>query len=133
MVAHGQSLLDEDWEPKLPFSRNKVVGSAAAVVEGFDCWLAALGYEREGLYYRVTKENADTVAMFSHGGSSSAIFAHLFNLTFPFICGAIHQDFTAITVITLDGGEGSLITPRVEIFNDARHIAGITTTQGYSN
>lgn len=132
MVAAGQSVLEPDWAVKEPFCKNKVVQSAKVAVEGFDGWLAERGYRREGLYYRVCGGNDKTLVMASHGGSSSAVFAHLMNLTFPFVCAAIQPDFTAITVFEFEGEEGSLITPRVELMNDSRHIAGIEGEQQYN-
>jgi len=125
MVARGQSVIDFQWAEKEPFSRNYVVERAQKAAENFDQWLAALGYERDGLYYRVRSENRDTVAMVSHAGASSAVFAHLFNLPFSFLCAAARPDFTAISVISFDGKEGNLISPAITLLNDARHIAGL--------
>ena len=49
--------------------------------------LEELGYTREGKYYRVTGEDTEkTVAMFSHGGASSAALSHMFNIPFPQFC-----------------------------------------------
>lgn len=69
--------------------------------------------------------------MTSHAGSSSAVLAHLFNLSFPFVCAALKPDFTSITVISFDGANGSLISPIMEVLNDARHIAGIHVDKAY--
>ena len=79
MVAQGESLLDPQWKEKEPFRRNKVVQCVANVAAGTDEWLATLGYTREGLYYRAGKDTAHTVAVFGHGGASTAILAHLLN------------------------------------------------------
>ena len=122
IVSKGQSLMNADWEEKEPYSKNKVVGFAQNVVKGFDAWLSSLGYEREGLYYRVRSANGDTVVLASHGGSSSAALAHLFNLNFPFVCATLKPDFTSVTIVSLEGEEGSLISPIIEILNDSRHI-----------
>ena len=131
MVAKGQLLMDVEWDEHKPFCENKVVSCVQHVIEGFDRWLATLGYERDGLYYRVLSGNADTVVMTSHGGSSSAVLAHLFNLPFPFVCASIKPDFTAITVVSFGGEDGSLIAPTIEILNDARHIANIEGDKVY--
>lgn len=126
MVAKGQSVTDDDWASKEPFCRNKVVQRTQKVIDGFDRWLEDLGYVKDGLYYRVRRNNPDTVVMASHGGSSSAALARLLNLTFPFMCATIRPEFTGITILSFDGEEGSLIKPTIEIANDARHIKGIT-------
>lgn len=125
MVAHGLALNDPQWHSKEPFCRNKAVASVQAVQEGLDRWLSELGFAREGLYYRVPEKDPGTVAMVSHGGSSAAALARLFDLPFPLVCGCMNADFTAVTVVALEGEPGSLICPRFEILNDARHIAGI--------
>ena len=124
IVSKGENLLD-DWLSRPMFEKSKLPASVTSTVDGFDQWLAGLGYERDGLYYRVCRKNDDTVAMVSHGGSSSAVLAHLFNLSFLYFCGTVHPDFTAITIVYFDGEKGSLITPRIEILNDCRHIEGI--------
>lgn len=125
MVSNGQSVMNMDWANEEPFCKNVVVKCVQKVSAGFDDLLATLGYQREGYYYRVEKENNDTVFMVSHGGSSSAALSHLLNIPFPQCCASISPNFTAITVISLSGNVGSLTVPRIEILNDARHIVGI--------
>lgn len=125
MVTNGQSVMSMDWANEEPFCKNVVVKFVQNVSAEFDSLLATLGYQREGYYYRVEKENNDTVFMVSHGGSSSAALSHLLNIPFPQCCASISPNFTAITVISLSGNVGSLTVPRIEILNDARHIAGI--------
>lgn len=131
MVSRGQNIMDADWAQKEPFVHNKVVGYVQTVREGFDRWLSSLGYEREGLYYRVRHGNRDTVVMASHGGSSSIALARLFNLEFPFVCATLKPDFTSVTVVSLEGDDGSLISPIMKLLNDARHITHISTDAVY--
>ena len=131
MVAAGQTLLSPAWAEEELFARNRVTENVLKVGENFDRWLANLGFEREGEFYRVHSNRYSTVMMVSHGGSSSAVMSHLFNLPFPFVCSAFCPDFTAITVVSLAGDEGSLAAPSFEIMNDARHIAGIEAEKMY--
>ncbi len=125
MVAQGEGLLSPNWAEEDRFSNNKVKFLVENIAVEFDKLLETLGYVREGLYYRVAKENTDTVAMVSHGGSSSAVFSHLLNLPFPFICEVLRNRLTSVTILTLKGEEGALISPRIEVMNDAGHINGI--------
>ncbi len=122
MVTDGQSVMSTDWETVEPFCQNKVVTYTHTASDGFDELLATLGYQREGYYYRVTEKNTDTVFMVSHGGSSSAVISHMLNIPFPQFCATVRPDFTAITIINMHGETGDLITPHVELLNDARHI-----------
>lgn len=125
MVADARTLMSSTWFAEDPFARNTVTKNVRKVGENFDLWLADMGYVREGEYYRITAPRYQTVAMVSHGGSSSAVMSHLFNLPFPFVCSALCPDFTAVTVVNFPGESGSLSAPQFEIMNDARHIAGL--------
>ena len=126
MVRAHESMLSSDWTRREGFAQSKVVAEVEKASKGFDGLLETLGYVREGEYYRVKKESNETVVVVSHGGSSCAVLAHLFNLTFPFVCNTFHIDFTGICEVRFTGKEGELITPRFGVFNDAKHIEGIT-------
>ena len=127
LASEGTSLSNKEWRNEYPFCRSIVVERCETVIQGIDAWLAELGYEREGDYYRVTKENQyKTVAMFSHAGSSSAAMSHMLNIPFPQFCGCFSIDFTSVTVIHLSSKVGELVSPKIELFNDAKHINGIT-------
>lgn len=122
-IAQGFSLMDEEWLKHPPFCNNIVFSELERVARESDNWLESLGYRREGTNYRVIGENTDrTIALFSHGGSSSALFAHMLNLPFFYLCRALCPDFTAVTVLTLSDETGTLTAPTIEIANDSRHI-----------
>lgn len=125
LILREKSVVERGWQDLEGFVNNKVTDCVEKVVGGFDRLLAELGYQREGLYYRVKKANPDTVFMVSHGGSSSAAISHMLNIPLPHFCATMRPKFTAITVITLSGEVGSLVTAHVELMNDARHIEGI--------
>ncbi len=124
-VSLGYSLMDEGWTKTPPFANNVVFSEIERVAQEADEWFESLGYRREGTNYRVIGDNTDrTIALFSHGGSSSALFSHLLNLPFFYLCRAICPDFTSITVISLGDEKGTLTAPMIEYANDSRHIRG---------
>ncbi|MBR5680592.1 MAG: histidine phosphatase family protein [Clostridia bacterium] len=127
LVNTGQDLTDPDWPAHLYYRHNRVVESVRIVEEGIDGWLASLGYVREGLYYRNTRPDEEqfTVALFSHGGSSSAAMGHLMNISFPYMCAVFHLPFTGITTLRFDRHPGSLTAPVLELAGDGRHIRGV--------
>lgn len=130
-VKEGKDIINLDWQNHPDYKGHTVVNSYNKVSEAFDEWLKNFGLEREGEYYRITKKNDETILLASHGGSSSVALSHIFNLPFSFVCRSICPDFTAITVVTFDGKEGELTSPRFELVNDSRHIEGITTENYY--
>lgn len=125
MIDKGENLNDPDFAKGERFSNNKTIFDIERVANGFDQWLSSFGYVREGNYYRVQRKNDETVVMASHGGASSAALARLFSLPFPLMTAIICPDYTAITIVSLEGEEGKLIIPRFELVNDTKHIADI--------
>ena len=123
-ASEGKSLTDFDWRQKEPFCKSKVVASSDVVIAGLDAWLEGLGYKREGDYYRVGENTPKVVAMFSHGGSSSVAFSHLFNIPFPQICGMFRIDFTGIAVVDLPDKPGELVYPILRSLDES-HLVGI--------
>ena len=126
MVRQGIGLNNPDWR-ELPMFRNNLVCDSVDLVEkGIDEWLQELGYRREGSYYRCARKNSDeeTVALFSHGGSSCAAMGHMQNLPFPYTCALLRLKYTGITILTMDRRPGSKTLPRLELANDGRHIRG---------
>ena len=124
-ISRGYSLMDESWTKNKPFCNNVVFSEIERVAKQADEWLETLGYKREGANYRVIGENTNkTIALFSHGGSSSALFSHVLNLPFFYLCRAICPDFTSITVLSLSDEKDTLTAPMIELANDSRHIKG---------
>ena len=124
-ISQGYSLMDEEWTKQPPFCNNVVFEEIERVARESDEWFESLGYKREGANYRVIGDNTDrTIALFSHGGSSSALFAHLLNLPFFYLCRALCPDFTSITVLNFSDEKGTLTAPQIELANDSRHIKG---------
>lgn len=133
MIAAGEPLLDPAWQERPGFAGSKLLRCAREKAEAFDGWMQELGYTREGDYYRVTGTPGGTVAAFGHGGESAAIFSHLFNLPYPFVCSTMGPDYTGITIVTLSDEPGVLCAPRIELLNDARHIREMRTENIFGN
>lgn len=131
IASEGKSIRESNWESGEYFCNNKVVEHVKTVTDGIDAWLLELGYAREGDYYRVVGERTDkSVAMFSHGGASTAALAHLFNLPFPQACGMLHVDFTSVTVVSFSDKQGSLVYPKL-VASDATHTKGLEIQNVY--
>ena len=133
MVERGQSLMSPTWPLEDPFNTSFTTDRCLKVGAEIDKLLEKLGFIRDGEFYRVGKQPYKNVLLASHGGSSTAALSHIFNLPMPFVSRAICPQFTAITVVSFWGEEGSLCCPQFELVNDARHINGITVENVYGN
>lgn len=112
------------------FARNACVDHFARVASGLDAWLADLGYVREGLYYRVSCQNDDTVALFGHGGSFGGVLGHLLNVAPEAAIMTFGFSLTGISEIRFSGAVGELIQPNLSMLNDAKHIENCEITYG---
>lgn len=132
MAANGESLTDREWQVHEPFCHSRLVETTNVVVEGFDRLMADLGYTREGEHYRVTGDDTDhTIAIFSHGGSSTAVLCRLFNLPFIQGCAMFRIDQTSVTEVVLSNEQGKLISPELWLLNDMAHAKNIEVDQTY--
>ncbi|MBO7171219.1 MAG: histidine phosphatase family protein [Clostridia bacterium] len=126
MAERGETLLSPDFAKEGAYAGNRVIRLAEEKNAAFDALLQELGYTREGEFYRVTKEPPyKNVAIVSHGGSSTAVIAHLLNWLLPHAYAMMEPHCTAITTLLLPDEVGKRFIPKIGLMNDARHIAGI--------
>lgn len=121
-VEVGKEINNREWQMDDDFDGGVTVKYYNFVAENFDKWLEEFGLVREGDYYRVIKESDETIIIVSHGGSSSVVISHIFNLPFTFVCHALKPTFTAITEVSFEGKKGQLTSPEFKLANDSRHI-----------
>ena len=124
MIKNGENLSSTNWMSEEPFlSNTKLHESIDRVIKGADRWLSSLGFKREGRYYRVT-DNAEnkTVAMVSHGGASTVLLSHIFNLPFPVLCSIYRPYFTSITVVEMKGEVGELCGAKFITIGERYHV-----------
>ncbi|MBQ8342140.1 MAG: histidine phosphatase family protein [Clostridia bacterium] len=133
LVSKNESIIHRDWAEREPFCHGRLKETVVdRVIKGFDPWLAQFGYVREGEHYRVIGEDtAHTVAVFSHGGSSTAVLCHLFNLPFIQGCAMFRIDQTSVTEVVLPDRPGELITPELWLLNDMAHAKDIEVDHTY--
>lgn len=122
VVDLQKNLLDPDWMADEMYARNILISYVRQVGDDFDNWLTGFGLRREGKYYRVEQGSDETIMMVSHAGSSGAVLSRLLNLPFPFVCKVMSPDFTGIHVLEFSAQTGALVSPRVALLNDDRHM-----------
>ena len=134
LASNGVRIFQQDWQNQDPYCRSVMVDYVEHVSAGIDNWLAELGYQREGDYYRVTGENTNkTIAMFSHAGSSAAAISHMVNIPFPHFCATFRMGFTSIAVVKLPDEVGALCYPEICLSNDVAHLKNLRAEEIISN
>ena len=133
-ASKGIDIFYPDWREKEPYSKTILSERVDVVIDGFDAMLEEFGYKREGNYYRITREaDYKKIAIFSHGGSSSAAISHMLNIPFVQICGFVRMNYTSITKVQLSGEVGALTYPKLLLLNDYNHIVGLTVENVLDN
>jgi len=124
MAESGGDLLDTSFIAEPDFVGKALFAQAAQTAEEFDAWLAERGYIRDGKIYRCAAPSEETLAIFSHGGSSSAVMAHLLGMPYLYFCYLNPLAFTSVSIIHMRENDGFAL-PCIEIMNDHTHIRGI--------
>lgn len=125
-LADDAALFDGTWRNHRYFQTNQVLEFVDSIPTAFDRLLAEQhGVVREGRLYRFMRDVPETIAVFSHGGSSSVVVSHLLSLPFAYFCTMCQPELTSVTVVTLQASAGNCAIPRLEILNDARHLREI--------
>lgn len=124
MANQGEDLQNPNWRRLPLFKDNTATVDIDLVQAASDKWLESLGYKRQGLYYKnIRDDDAQfTLALFSHGGSSTALLSRIFNIPFPLLCASLHIPHTGITIIRFDRTPGKVSVPVVELMNDGNHL-----------
>ncbi len=130
-AEHGFDLNSPAWYKHPYFENNKLLPSLEKVKSGFIDFMGGLGYSyKDGQWY-CDRENNDTVALFSHGGSGSYAIALLLGMEFPAAALRIHMNFTSIAIIDLPAKQGQRAFARIARMNDDGHVE--TSEIKYSN
>ncbi|MBR6303181.1 MAG: histidine phosphatase family protein [Lachnospiraceae bacterium] len=115
-----------DWKKHPFFEKNYCMEFYNKITGKIDEFLLSYGYRHDGRrFYCDTDENKN-IAIFSHGGSGACTMSHILSLPLPYFASVFPYDFTSVIIIELPVNKGSFVRPRMELFNDAAHIIGIS-------
>lgn len=92
------------------------------VISAFDALLAAYGYEREGLVYRVKRPNQDTLVFFSHLGLSCVLLSHLLNCSPMVLWHGTALAPTSVTTLYTEERRPGTAAFRAASIGDVSHL-----------
>ena len=115
-----------DWRSHPYFAKNSVLGHYTDIAARFDELMEPHGYRHEANRFFCTETQERTIAVFSHGGSGACALSHLLSLPLPYVLTVFPYDYTSVIILNFPVKNGSFVHPRVELFNDAAHISGLS-------
>ena len=127
MIAQDDfDFFSSDWRRHPYFDGNAAADALDMIAVRFDELLLTLGYRHEGTRFLGETDRAQTVAVFSHGGSGACVLAHLLSLPFPYVCTVLPYEFASVIILEFPVLRGRYVHPRVELFNDTAHTREIS-------
>ncbi len=116
----------QNWREHPYFANNGATAAMDMIAGRFDELLLTLGYRHEGTRFLCETDRAQTVALFSHGGSGACALAHLLSLPFPYVCTVLPYEFTSVIILEFPVRRGEYVHPRIELFNDTAHTRDLS-------
>ena len=125
LTEHPEMISSECWREHFSFGNNICMGYYDMISDKFDKFLENFGlYRKDGLYL-CREECETTAALFAHGGSGAVMFSHVLNLPFPFVLTSMPYGVCSVSVLNFEQSVGKKVIPRLELFNDMRHISTV--------
>ena len=121
-LSDPRFLSPTDWRDNPFFSESGVGASYDAVTSAFDRLLSDYGYAREGLWYRVMRPNADTLAFFCHFGVSCVLLSHLMNVSPMVLWHGLAMAPTSVTTVVSEERRSGIASFRATAIGDVTHL-----------
>lgn len=117
----------EGWETQRYLDDPGIVERVAEMREGSDALLAAHGYVREGVLYRIAPGSQDHLAVVCHGGLGATWLGHLLNLPMVAAWAGLYVACASVTTLIMEERGGAYAFPRMIRMGDLTHtrLAGL--------
>ncbi len=132
-ILSGRMILEEnfdyancDWKQHPYFKDNAATRNYEMIISEFEGFLVSQGYRYDGRRFYCETDEDKTIALFSHGGSGGCVISWLMNLSLPFVFSEMPFEFTSISILNFPVKKGAYVYPRLELFNDTAHTAGVS-------
>ncbi|MCR4760444.1 MAG: histidine phosphatase family protein [Oscillospiraceae bacterium] len=114
---------DKDhWADSDVMQEYRVGEEAKRVQQGLAALLERHGYVRDGMFYRVTRANTDTLLFFCHFGVEALMLAHLTGASPMVYWHGFCAAPTAMTVVTTEERRAGIASFRINTFGDTGHL-----------
>lgn len=122
LTGHPEYLDRERWRESEAARCSDLVTVYDLVTKGLDELLEHYGYVREGLHYRVVRENTQTVTCFCHFGITCVLLSHLWNVS-PFVLWhTLALAPTSVTEVVSEEREQGIASFRGLRLGDLSHL-----------
>lgn len=122
-VSENQDLLDKDkWCETDYMKSGNIKEHYNEVIDGFDALLKENGYERDGIFYKATEANENTLMLFCHFGVECVLLSHLLNISPVCLWQGMCAAPTSVTTVFTEEREKGIAHFRCAAFGDISHL-----------
>ena len=113
----------ERWKENEIMQAGGVGEAYDRVTAAFDALLARYGYVRDGLLYRVTEPNEDTLVFFCHLGLGCALLSHLMNCSPMVLWQGTVMAPTSVSLVYTEERRPGIAAFRAGSIGDISHLS----------
>ncbi len=122
LTRHSEYLDRELWRESKVAQYSDLISVYDKTVTELDRLLECYGYVREGLHYRVVRENTQTITCFCHFGIICVLLSHMWNVS-PFVLWhALALAPTSVTEVVSEEREQGIAVFRGLRLGDISHL-----------
>lgn len=112
----------DTWAETAVMREYHVGEEAQHVYTGLDTLLAKHGYRREGMVYRVTHPNTDTIVLFCHFGVECVMLSRLIGVSPMVLWHGLCAAPTSVTILYTEERRKGIASFRIHTFGDTGHL-----------
>lgn len=114
--------LGDKWYTAWPFCEVRCKEGYERIMRESDSFMAKLGYERDGLRYRVVSPNDMHVAVFCHQGFGTTWLSHLLGIPPVLFWSTFDLNHSSVTVIRFANNKDGWCAPMCIALSDTSHL-----------
>lgn len=130
--AHSEYADPEGWRNTLTAKYSDMCPLYDHVAASFDALLAEHGYVRDGKYYRVERENQETLTFFCHFGITCVILSHIWNVSPFLLWQSLCMSTTSVTELITEERQQGISDFRIQRIGDTTHLTMAGLKAGWS-
>lgn len=121
-MKNVEAINNDEWFDVPPFNKTKAREGWAILKEKSDAFTASLGYEREGLIYKIKEPSNKKIAMFCHHGFGTTWLSYLLGIP-PFLFWTTFDiTHTGVVILEFRNNKDGYTAPKCLSFDDVSHI-----------
>ena len=120
------------WRSNTAMAQGHVGEAYDQVTGAFDDLLAAYGYVRDGLLYRVERPNTMTLALFCHFGVTCVLLSHLMHCSPMVLWHGLCMAPSSITTVVSEERRPGIASFRALTIGDVTHLTQANVSPSFS-